>query len=83
VSGGKRLMTGESLFITMFVNGRHSREHVAFASPYPGNILRMRLDELGGEPICQKDSFLCTARGVQVGIAFQKKGEQRSKVAEV
>jgi uncharacterized protein (AIM24 family) len=77
-------MTGESLFITMFVNGRHSREHVAFASPYLGNILPMRLDELGGgEPICQKDSFLCTARGVQVGIAFQKKGEQRSKVAEV
>src|SRR5688500_11169175 len=73
MSAGKRLLTGESLFMTTFINAGHQREHVAFASPYPGKILPMHLDQLGGELICQKDSFVCAARGVQVGIAFQKK----------
>ena len=73
MSAGKRLMTGESLFMTTFTNAGSRRERVAFASPYPGKIVPMHLDELGGELICQKDSFLCAARGVQIGIAFQKK----------
>ena len=73
VSAGKRVMTGESLFMTTFTNGGQGHEQVAFASPYPGMIVPMHLDELGGEMICQKDSFLCAARGTQVGIAFQKR----------
>jgi uncharacterized protein (TIGR00266 family) len=70
---GKRMVTGESLFLTTFGAGGSERERVSFASPYPGKIIPMHLDELGGELICQKDAFLCAARGVQVGIAFQKK----------
>lgn len=70
---GKRMVTGESLFLTTFAAGGNKREQVAFASPYPGKIIPMHLDELGGELICQKDAFLCAARGVQIGIAFQKK----------
>ena len=73
LSAGKRLMTGESLFMTTYTNTANTRQQVAFASPYPGKIVPMHLDQLGGELICQKDSFLCAARGVQVGIAFQKK----------
>lgn len=73
VSAGKRMVTGESLFMTTFSNMGRSREVVAFASPYPGHIIPMHLDQLGGELVCQKDSFLCGARGVQIGIAFQKK----------
>lgn len=73
VSAGKRMLTGESLFMTTFTNGGGGREAVAFAAPYPGKIVPMKLGELGGELICQKDSFLCAARGVQIGIAFQKK----------
>ncbi|MGE0761145.1 MAG: TIGR00266 family protein [Pirellulaceae bacterium] len=72
-SAGKRVLTGESLFMTTFTNVGAGREVVAFASPYPGKIVPMHLDQLGGEIICQKDSFLCGARGVQVSIAFQKK----------
>ncbi len=72
-AAGKRAITGESLFITTFRNGARAREHVAFAAPYPGKILPMHLDQLGGELICQKDAFVCAARGVQIGIAFQKK----------
>ena len=70
---GKRMLTGESLFLTTFAASGNKREQVAFAAPYPGKIIPMHLDELGGELICQKDSFLCAARGVQIGIAFQKK----------
>jgi len=70
---GKRMLTGESLFLTTFGASGNKREQVAFAAPYPGKIVPMHLDELGGEIICQKDSFLCAARGVQIGIAFQKK----------
>lgn len=70
---GKRIVTGESLFLTTFGTAANRREQVAFAAPYPGKIIPLHLDELGGEIICQKDSFLCAARGVQIGIAFQKK----------
>src|SRR6185312_8153385 len=73
LTAGKRVLTGESLFMTTFSNTAQQREQVAFASPYPGKIVPMHLDELGGELICQKDSFVCAARGVQVGIAFTKK----------
>jgi uncharacterized protein (TIGR00266 family) len=73
MSAGKRVLTGESLFMTTFSNVSQKREVVAFAAPYPGKIIPLHLDELGGEMICQKDSFLCGARGVQVSIAFQKK----------
>lgn len=72
-SSGKRMLTGESLFLTTFTNVAPEREKVAFAAPYPGKILPFHLDELGGEIICQKDSFLCGARGVSVQVAFQKK----------
>src|SRR5947209_4123070 len=73
LTAGKRVLTGESLFLTTFSNIAAKREVVAFASPYPGKIVPFHLDQLGGEMICQKDAFLCGARGVQVSIAFQKK----------
>ncbi|MDA7978724.1 MAG: TIGR00266 family protein [Pirellulales bacterium] len=73
MTAGKRVMTGESLFMTTFTNAGSRREIVAFASPYPGKLLPMHLNEFNGELICQKDSFVCAARGTQVGIAFQKK----------
>ena len=75
MTAGKRMLTGESLFMTTFTANLSAgrRETVAFASPYPGKIIPMHLDQLGGELICQKDAFLCAAKGVQVGIAFQKK----------
>ncbi|MBS0261657.1 MAG: AIM24 family protein [Planctomycetes bacterium] len=74
LSAGKRMLTGESLFMTTFTHrGRSGKEQVGFASPYPGKIIAMHLDQLGGELICQKDAFLCAAKGVSVGIAFQKK----------
>jgi uncharacterized protein (TIGR00266 family) len=73
MTAGKRALTGESLFITSFLNGSQVREHVAFAAPYPGKILPLHLDQLGGELICQKESFVCAARGIQINIAFQKR----------
>ncbi len=73
MSAGKRVLTGESLFMTTFTAAGAGREKVAFASPYPGKIIPVHLDQLGGELICQKDSLLCAARGVQIGIAFQRK----------
>jgi len=73
MTAGKRVLTGESLFMTTFTASSSGREVVSFAAPYPGKIIPMHLDQLGGELICQKDSFLCAAKGVQVGIAFQKK----------
>jgi uncharacterized protein (TIGR00266 family) len=72
-TAGKRMLTGESLFMTTFTAAGGRREAVAFAAPYPGKIVPLHLDQLGREMICQKDSFLCAARGVQIGIAFQKK----------
>ena len=72
-TAGKRLLTGESLFMTTFTAATGAKEQIAFAAPYPGKIVPLDLDALGGEMICQKDSFLCAAKGVEIGIAFQKK----------
>jgi uncharacterized protein (TIGR00266 family) len=74
VSAGKRVLTGESLFMTTFTNNNPTkREHIAFAAPTIGRITPMHLDQMGGEIICQKGAFLCGAKGLQVSIAFQKK----------
>ena len=73
LGAGKRLLTGESLFMTVFTNKTGGRQHAAFAAPYAGKILPMDLKAIGGELICQKDAFLCAAKGVSIGIAFQKK----------
>jgi len=73
VGAGKRLLTGESLFMTVFVNQGHEKRRVSFGAPYPGKILPIRLPEVGGELIAQKDSFLAAAKGVSIGIAFQKR----------
>jgi uncharacterized protein (TIGR00266 family) len=74
VGAGKRLITGESLFTTMFSHGGGSgKARVAFAAPYPGTIVPMTLSNYGGRIICQKDAFLCAARGVSIGLFFQKK----------
>jgi uncharacterized protein (TIGR00266 family) len=73
LGAGKRLLTGESLFMTVFTNQGRGKHRVAFAAPYAGRILAMDLAALGGQLVCQKDSFLCAARGVSVGIAFQRK----------
>ncbi|MEP6782023.1 MAG: AIM24 family protein [Acidobacteriota bacterium] len=74
LGAGKRLLTGESMFMTVFTNGGGTgKQKVAFGAPYPGKIIPMDLKALGGQLICQKDSFLCAARGVSIGIAFQKK----------
>jgi uncharacterized protein (TIGR00266 family) len=72
-SAGKRILTGESLFMTAFTNTAHSKKRVSFASPYPGKIIPFDLSLLGGKMICQKDAFLCAAKGVSVGIEFQRK----------
>lgn len=72
-SAGKRLLTGESLFMTAFTNIGQGKKSVHFASPYPGKIIAMNLSQLGGKMICQKDAFLCAAKGVSVGIEFQKR----------
>jgi len=73
VGAGKRLLTGESLFMTAFTHTTQGKARVAFASPYPGKIIPLDLQELGGKIVCQKDAFLCAAKGVSVGIQFQKK----------
>jgi uncharacterized protein (TIGR00266 family) len=73
LGAGKRLLTGESLFMTVFLNRGASKRRVAFGAPYPGKIIPVHLAEIGGEVICQKDSFLCGAKGVSVGIAFNRK----------
>jgi uncharacterized protein (TIGR00266 family) len=73
LGAGKRLLTGESLFMTVFTNQGQGKQKVAFGAPYPGKILTMDLKAIGGHLVCQKDSFLCAARGVSIGIAFQKK----------
>ena len=73
LGAGKRLITGESLFMTVFTNSGGGKQQVSFAAPYPGKILAMDLKQLGGTLICQKDSFLCAAKGVSIGIAFQRK----------
>ena len=72
-SAGKRILTGESLFMTVFTNGGHGKKQVSFASPYPGKIIPIDLTEFGGKFICQKDAFLCAAKGVSIGIEFSKR----------
>ena len=72
-SAGKRLLTGESLFMTVFTNSGYGKKQVSFASPYPGKIIPIDLSEIGGKFICQKDAFLCAAKGVSIGIEFSKK----------
>jgi uncharacterized protein (TIGR00266 family) len=72
-SAGKRVLTGESLFMTAFTNEGSGKKKVSFAAPYPGKIIPMDLSEMGGKIICQKDSFLAAAKGVSVGIDFQRK----------
>ena len=73
LSAGKRLLTGESLFMTTYTNVGHGKKKVSFASPYPGKIIPLDLQLLGGRVVCQKDAFLCAAKGVSVGIEFQRK----------
>jgi uncharacterized protein (TIGR00266 family) len=73
LSAGKRVLTGESLFMTLFANGGGKRQRVAFASPYPGRIIPVDLTQHNGTMLCQKDAFLCAAKGVAVGIAFQRR----------
>ncbi|TNE62797.1 MAG: TIGR00266 family protein [Alphaproteobacteria bacterium] len=73
LGAGKRLLTGESLFTTVFTHEGAGKARVAFAAPYPGTILAIKLEDLGGRLVCQKDAFLAAARGVQVGIHFQQK----------
>lgn len=73
LGAGKRLITGESLFTTVYTNQGQQKRKVAFAAPYPGKIIPMDLGQLGGTLICQKDSFLCAAKGVSIGIHFQQK----------
>jgi uncharacterized protein (TIGR00266 family) len=73
LSAGKRVITGESLFATLYTHTGQGKARVAFAAPYPGTVIPMKLDQLGGTLICQKDSFLAGARGVQVGVHFQRK----------
>jgi uncharacterized protein (TIGR00266 family) len=73
MGAGKRLLTGESLFMTVFQNQGTGKRRVAFGAPYPGKIVPVDLSEVGGELIAQKDSFLAGAKGVSIGIAFQKR----------
>ena len=73
LNAGKRVLTGESIFMTHFTNNGQGKKRVAFAAPYPGKIIPIDMAEMGGELICQKDAFLCAAFGTTTGIAFQKK----------
>ena len=73
MSAGKRILTGESLFMTTFTNTGQGKKRVSFASPYPGKIIPLDLLELGGKIVAQKDAFLCAAKGVSVGIEFQRR----------
>jgi len=72
-SAGKRILTGESLFMTVFTNDGIGKKQISFASPYPGKIIPIDLNEFEGKFICQKDAFLCAAKGVSIGIEFSKK----------
>ena len=73
LSAGKRVLTGESIFMTHFTNEGSGKKRVAFASPYPGKIIALNLAEMGNEIICQKDAFLCAAFGTEVTITFNRK----------
>lgn len=70
---GKRVLTGESIFMTHFRNSGHGKKNVAFAAPYPGKIIPLNMAEMGQELICQKDAFLCAAYGTEIGITFTKR----------
>ncbi|MFT7331212.1 MAG: hypothetical protein ACI848_001290 [Roseivirga sp.] len=72
-SAGKRILTGESLFMTVFHNEGQGKKKISFASPYPGKIIPIDLTQYGGKFICQKDAFLCAAKGVSIGVEFSKK----------
>lgn len=71
--GLKRMITGESFFITTFLNQSNAKSHAAFAAPYPGKVIPLDLTALGGKFLCQKDSFLCAAQGIEIEIAFTKR----------
>lgn len=71
--GFKRMITGESFFITTFLHNGRGKGHVAFSAPYPGKIIPLELDKVGGSFLCQKDAFLCSARGIDIEVAFTKK----------
>lgn len=73
LGAGKRLITGESMFTTIYSNEGAGKRKVAFGAPYPGRIIPVKLDQIGGTLLCQKDAFLCAAKGVSLGIAFQKR----------
>lgn len=73
MSAGKRILTGESLFMTAFTNVGQGKKRVSFASPYPGKIIPLDLSKLDGKVVAQKDSFLCAAKGVSIGIELQRK----------
>jgi uncharacterized protein (TIGR00266 family) len=72
-SGLKRMITGESFFITSFSNHGNGKSHVTFAAPYPGKIIPLQLRELGGSFLCQRDGFLCSAEGIDINVEFTKK----------
>jgi uncharacterized protein (TIGR00266 family) len=72
-NAGKRLLVGENLFMTAFTNTGQGKKHISFASPYPGKIIALNLRQLRGKVICQKDAFLCAAKGVSIGIEFQRR----------
>lgn len=71
--GLKRMVTGESFFITSFLNNASGKRHVAFSAPYPGKVIPLDLTRLGGSFLCQKDGFLCAARGIEINVAFTKR----------
>ncbi|MCH7588194.1 MAG: TIGR00266 family protein [Chloroflexi bacterium] len=71
--GVKRMVTGESFFITSFLNIGNVKAHVAFAAPYPGKVIPIDLGEVGGNFLCQKDAFLCAAQGIEIEVAFTKR----------
>jgi len=72
-NAGKRVLVGEGLFMTAFTNSSNDKRSIHFAAPYPGKVIPMDLHRLGGKLICQKDAFLCAAKGVSIGIEFQRK----------
>lgn len=72
-SAGRRALTGESIFMTHFTNRGGGKKHVAFAAPFPGKIIPVDMGKIGGELLCQKESFLCAALGTEIGIAFQRR----------
>ena len=73
LGAGKRLLTGESLFMTIFSNQVSGKKKISFASPYPGKVIPLDLTDFGGKFVCQKDAFLCAAKGVSIGVEFSKK----------